>query len=322
LNWNPKCAYCGHVNHPDSEVCGRCDFPLGGDDARDSAGAPPPPYAYDAAPRAPAGWVPSVRFRGAGDVIAPMLEVFRKHFQLVVVFVVVVTAAEALLRYGLALALAPDAGAVDAARVIEPYGFYTAEGVPGALAVWLASLAGFSMLTASFAYAVLDLQLAGATSAAACLRRGLRALPKVFLIHLMYTLATALGYALFIVPGVILSLTYAVAVPAAIAEGAGAFESFARSAELTRGYKGLVFVTYFLWWIAVAVVGYVVSASFTYGGGRYTLPYVAVDALVGGVLNSTTAVLSVFIYLGLLRENGRGLDASAFAHDTAAAAGR
>ena len=317
LSWNPKCAYCGYINHPDSEACERCDFPLGVAGAHSSAGVPPP-YAHDGAPREHAGPVPSTRFRGAGDVIAPMLEVFRKHVQLVVIFVVVVTAAEALLRYVLVLALASDASAVDAARVIKPNGFYTADGVSGALAVWLVSLAAFSMLTASFAYAVLDLQHAGATNAAACLRRGLKALPKVFLIQVMYTLAIGLGYVLFIVPGVILSLAYAVVVPVAIAENAGLFKSFARSAELTREFKGLVFVTYFLWALAVIVISFVVTFSFTYGGHN-SLPFVAVQALVDSVLHSTTAVLGVFVFLGLLHEKGQGLDASAFAHDAAAA---
>lgn len=320
MSWNSKCAYCGHDNHPDLEACERCNFQLGGD-AHHSAGVPPPPHAHDAPPRANVGPVPSTRFRRAGDVIAPMLEVFRKHFHLVVIFVVVATAAETLLSYVLVLALASDAGALEAAQVIRRNGFFTAEGFAGGVVVWLISLASFSMLTASLAYAVLDLQHAGATSAAACLRRGLKVLPKVFLIQVMYTAAICLGYVLFIVPGVILSLAYAVVVPVAIAENTGPFESFARSAELTRGYKGLVFVTYFLWVLAVVVIGLVVNFSFTYGAHN-SLPFAAAQALVQGVLNATTAVLGVFVFLGLLHEKGQGLDASAFAHEPAAAAER
>ncbi|HVF68649.1 MAG TPA: hypothetical protein VM914_13350, partial [Pyrinomonadaceae bacterium] len=243
-------------------------------------------------------------------------EVFRKHFTLVLILVVVVTAAEAHLRYALVLALALDASAVDAAQAIRPNVFFV-EGGPGVVAVSMVSLAAVSMLTASFAYAVLDLQHAGATTAAACLRRGLKSLPKVFLIQLVYTVATFVGYLIFIVPGVILNLMFAVAAPAAIAEGAGVSRSFTRSEALTRGYKGLVFVTYFVWWIAVAVVSYVITSSFSHAE-RYSLPYVAVQALVGGVLNSTTAVLSVFVYLGLLHEKGQGLDARVFAQETAA----
>ena len=311
MSWNPKCAYCGHVSHPDSEVCERCDFPLGVDGAANSAGAPP---------RAPAGYLPATRFRGASDVIGPMLEVFRKQFPLVVVLVIVVTSVEILLRYVMMLAMSPSSAEVaDAARVLPSCAVFTLAQVPGGIAALLISQAATALLSGSFAYAVLDLQYAGTTSAGACLRRGLKSLPKVFLIKLMYTVATLLGYALLVIPGVIFSVAYALAVPAAVAEGAGVFKSFERSSELTTGYRGLVFMTYFLWGLAVTIISFVVSISFVYGRQQNSLAAVAVQALVQVVLNSTTAVLSVYIFLGLLREKGQGLDASAFAHETAAA---
>ncbi|HKG15652.1 MAG TPA: hypothetical protein VKB12_20190 [Pyrinomonadaceae bacterium] len=312
MNWNPQCAYCGHVSHPDSEACERCDFPLGVKDAG------VPPYAHGAAPRAYAGYVPSMRFEGAGDVIGPMLEVFRKHFQLVLILVVVVTSAEVLLRYALMLSMSPSADVADAAKVMPSCAVFDFAALPGGIAAWLISQAATALLSGSFAYAVLDLQHAGASSAGACLRRGLKSLPKLFLIRLMYTVATFVGYLMLVVPGVVLSVKYALALPAAVAENAGPFESFGRSSELTDGYKGLVFVTYFLWGLAVMVVGFVVTYSFTYGGPHNSLASVGAQALVQGVLNATTAVLSVFIFLGLLGENGQGLDASAFAHEAAA----
>jgi hypothetical protein len=120
---------------------------------------------------------------------------------------------------------------------------------------------------------------------------------------------------MLVVPGVLFSLIFAVAVPAAVAENVGTFESFNRSSGLTNGRKGLIFLTYFLWGLAVTAVSYVVSLSFTYGGQRGTFAAVAAQALVNGVLNSTTAVLSVFVFLGLLHEKGRVLDARLLAKD-------
>lgn len=318
MSWNPQCAYCGHVSHPDSEACERCDLPLGVDGAGGGAGMPP--YARGAARRARAGHVPSTRFGGAGDVIEPMLEVFRKHFPLVLILVVVVTSAEVLLRYLLMVAISPSAEVADAAKVLPACAVFASDTMSGGVAVWLVSQAASALLTGSLTYAVLDLQHAGASSAGACLRRGLKSLPKVFLIKLMYTVATAVGYFVFIVPGVILSLKFALAVPAAVAENEGTFESFGRSSELTDGYKGLVFVTYFLWGLAVTAIGLVVSFSFTYGGQHNSLASVVTQALLQSVLNSTVAVLTVFIFLGLLHERGEGFDARPFARDDAAAA--
>lgn len=317
MNWNSQCTYCGHVNRPDSEACERCDFPVGADDAHSHAGAPP--YAY-AAQGAQAFHVPSVRFEGAGDVIRPMLEVFRKHFQLVLILVAVATTAEVLMSYALARAVSPGAQFVDATRVVIASPAIFPAGWSGVAFGGLATLVSSALLTGSLVHGVLDLQTVGVTSAGSCLRRGLKSLPKVFLVTLIYTVVTMLGYAMFIVPGVIFSIIFAVAVPAAVAENAGAFESFNRSSGLTTDYRWRVFGTYFLWWIAVSVVSYVVGLSFTHGGQRGTLAAVAAQALVNGVLNSTTAVLSVFVFLGLLNEKGQVLDARLLARGRGALA--
>jgi len=314
LNWNSQCSYCGHVSHPDSEACERCDFPLGVDDAHNPAGVPPHAYNY-----AHAGHVPQVRFEGAADVIGPMLEVFRKHFQLVLILVVVVTSAEVLLRYLLARAVSQDAQFVDATTGVLSSNIFSPLWLPGVGPAWLVSVAASALLTGSLAYGVLDLQTAGATSAGACLRRGLKSLPKLFLIALICKVATTFGYAMLVVPGVLVSLVLAVAIPAAVAENRRTFESLNRSSELTNGHKRLIFATYFLWGLAVIAVSYVVAYSFTYGGQRGSLAAVAAQALVNGVLDSTTAVLSVFIFLGLLNEKGQGLDARVFAQGPAAA---
>jgi hypothetical protein len=172
-----------------------------------------------------------------------------------------------------------------------------------------------TLLAGSLVYGVLDLQTAGATSAGACLRRGLKSLPKLFVITLIYKYVTLIGYAMLVVPGVLFSLIFAVAVPAAVAEKVGTFEAFNRSSGLTNGHKWRIFLTYFLWGIAVTAVSYFVGLSFTYGGQRGTFAAVAAQALVNGVLNSTTAVLSVFVFLGLLNEKGQVLDAQLLARD-------
>jgi hypothetical protein len=173
----------------------------------------------------------------------------------------------------------------------------------------LLSVVGTGLLSASLVHAVIDIQRAGAASAGESLRRGLRALPKVLLVTLLSGLIAAAGFLLLIVPGVILSLMYAVAVPVAVLEGSGAFESLKRSARLTDGYKGLIFLTYFLWWVATMAAGMVVSGSFATSGQADTLPALVIVSLAGGMLSSSGTVLTVYIYLGLLNERGHGFEA-------------
>ena len=74
----------------------------------------------------------------------------------------------------------------------------------------LLTLAAGALLSGALVYAVVDLQRAGRSSARACLARGLKMLPKVFIVTLLYGVIVGVGYILFIVPGVIASLMLAV----------------------------------------------------------------------------------------------------------------
>ncbi|HEX6183753.1 MAG TPA: YciC family protein [Pyrinomonadaceae bacterium] len=327
---NPKCAVCGHVNRVGAAVCEMCDTRLGepaGAGAADSFRAAEESSdsysgAYTGAsaegfgatsegfdpgggePRAgePPVNIPSPPFKGAGDVISPTLEVYRKHFLLVGALVLVTTLPVALLQYGVIQASLASA---EEAIAAESGVFAFASGV--ALLIGLFSFAGSALLSGSLVYAVIDIQRTGAASTGESLRRGLRVLPKVFIVSLLYTIVTTIGFLLLIVPGVIFSLMYAVAVPAAVAERLGPFESLKRSARLTDGYKGLIFITQFLWGLIIVVINLVVSGSFAFGGaGEGGLAPLFIQSLVGGMLNASANVLTVYIYLGLLREHGEG----------------
>src|SRR5207302_11161839 len=105
---------------------------------------------------------------------------------------------------------------------------------------------------------------------------------------------------------------FALAVPAAAAENRGIIESLDRSKKLTDGYKGLIFLTYFLWGLVVFVVGLIVSGSFALGGGQPSVVALLLQTLIQEVLKSTSIVLTVFIFLGLLNEHRHGFDTHVF----------
>jgi hypothetical protein len=327
---NPLCAICGHVNRPGAVTCGACDARLDtegwgvGDDPPGDAREPfastgEPPWTASAPPgsggaRSPADDIPAPPFKSVGDVISPMLAVYRKHFTLVGLLVLVTTVPQALLQYGF-LRFAGAGG------VVEPGAALVGFAVTTGVLLWLLMLAGASLLSGALVYAIVDVQRAGGASAGDCLARGLKALPKVFLVSLLSTVVTIPAYLLLIVPGVILSLMLAVGVPAAIVEGRGPVDALKRSYELTKGYKGLIFITYFLWWILIAVLSWVVTWSFANNGNLDPLPAVLLQTTVQGMLTSTTYVLTVYIYLGLLREHRSGFQTRTFTQDAEAAAG-
>ncbi len=134
-----------------------------------------------------------------------------------------------------------------------------------------------------------------------------------------YTLIIKAGYAFFIVPGIILSLIFAVCVPAAVVEGRGPVAALKRSGELTNGYKGRIFVTTFLWGLLILVLNWFLTRSFAGGARLDPLPTLLLQTAVLGMLNASAHVLTVYVYLGLLRERGGRSRADAFAHGAPAA---
>jgi hypothetical protein len=257
----------------------------------------------------PAEHVPAPPFGRARDVISPMLAVYRKHFTLVGILVLVTTVPQALLQYG-ALSLMNGAGTT-VLHVGVPRGPAMPAGVGSiTMLFWPLRVAGSALLSGSLVYAVVELQRAGAASAGESLARGLKALPRLFLVSLLYSVIVVLGYVMLIMPGVVFSLMFAVCVPVAAVEGRGVMESLKRSYALTDGRKGLLFVTYFLWGLLILVLDWVVVWSFARGTGLDPLPATVLQAAIIGMLNSSVYVLTVYIYLGLLRER-RGAPAAA-----------
>lgn len=77
------------------------------------------------------------------------------------------------------------------------------------------------------------------------------------LIMIGYWIGIGVGLVLLIIPGIILALMWALAIPVAVLEDTGLGDSLKRSSELTKGHRGRVFVIYLLFlvlWYAVYMV--------------------------------------------------------------------
>jgi hypothetical protein len=69
------------------------------------------------------------------------------------------------------------------------------------------------------------------------LSRGLARLGPMLGVAFMSGVAVALGFAAFIIPGLILCCMLYVVIPVCVVEGRGVFDSMGRSGELTKGYR-------------------------------------------------------------------------------------
>ncbi len=103
--------------------------------------------------------------------------------------------------------------------------------------------------------AVSQLQLEQDTNITAAFTAIRPLIVELFIIGLNVGVRVTLGLLLLIVPGIILALSYSVAVPVAILEGKGVSDSLSRSSELTSGGRGRIFVIYCLFFVLTIVGG-------------------------------------------------------------------
>jgi len=132
--------------------------------------------------------------------------------------------------------------------------------------VWLIGAAANAVLQGAVIHgAVSDLSGRKASFGEA-LGTGLRNLLPLIAVGLISAICIFFGLLVFIVPGVLLALAWAVTTPALVVERAGVFGAFARSLELTRDCRIYIFALA----IIAAVVGFIfsmIASVFSFGGG-------------------------------------------------------
>lgn len=124
--------------------------------------------------------------------------------------------------------------------------------------------------------------------------RGLRVLPNVAAAQIVATIGIAIGLLLFVIPGVILLLRWAVVAQAAAIANENWVEALKRSAELTRGHYwhvlGLVLITG-----VIEIV--LLDIGFAVAGSRTGVWEVIVGIVVETITRSFTALtLSVLFF--------------------------
>lgn len=118
--------------------------------------------------------------------------------------------------------------------------------VLGGLGASIAALFVGAIVTAATTFAVSDIYLDRPTTVGACFSRVRGKTRSVAYVSFATGLIVTFGILLLIAPGVYWAGRYGVAIPAAVLEDVDGGQSLKRSAELTRGYIGRMFVVYFL----------------------------------------------------------------------------
>jgi hypothetical protein len=86
-------------------------------------------------------------------------------------------------------------------------------------------------------------------------------------LSILVGLGVGLGFLLLIVPGVLLALSWSLAVPAKVLEDKGATDAMSRSSELTKGNRGRIFVIWFLFLVASIGINLLLQWPIELAGG-------------------------------------------------------
>jgi hypothetical protein len=111
-----------------------------------------------------------------------------------------------------------------------------------------------------------------------------------------------LGLMGFVIPGLVLAVSYCLIAPAIMLEGVTGARSLKRSRQLIKGYRWQAFLIYFLYWVAlyvgILVVAVIVSLIMRLGlpetWQRYSI--LLITPVVTVLLGPFSAVLSVLLY--------------------------
>lgn len=147
-----------------------------------------------------------------------------------------------------------------------------------------------------------------------------KVLPLIGLAILTF-LALMVGFLLLIVPAVFLCVIWSVAAPSLVAEQRGVFESFTRSAELTRGHRwsvlGLLAIYMAMSWVISLVGGGIGLALAGFGAaGINAAPVMILNTLVNIITGVGASVGAASLYYELrTAKEGSGAEALAAVFD-------
>ena len=231
---------------------------------------------------------PTLRPLSTGELLDRTFALYRSHFLLFVG----ITALANLVALAFQLAfLALGGGAASALGCAGMAVF-----LPLMLVVTLgvtAATQGATIVAVSHVYLGRPITAVGALS----LIRG-RIVPLAMTM-IVLGIATTLGFLLLIVPGLILSLMWALAIPVAVLESRDMMDAASRSAELTSGSRFRVFVVYAMFLVVLFVVSIVVQMPIGMIAAE-TTPAFAVLSAVGSFIASCLVGPLMTIGLSLL----------------------
>ena len=278
---NVKCTRCGVVNVLSNEICRACGLEL----SPSVTYSEPQRTYYPEFPRSSPLLINSIKpFAGVFEAIGSTVTIFSKNIWLVTKIVLVI---------------------VTPFEVFKALSFGETNG-SWQLAVGTLGLQVFCsvLIAPALIYALMKVMQTGiAPGINESFRWGLSKVIKLLLCTIMVAVLVSIGFVLLVIPGIILYLAFELVYPVAVLEGGSPTEILNRSYTMTKGHRwnilGATFVMGMLLAVASAPVTILV-AMLAFSGMNYW-PLQALAAIISDVLTQGATILSLVIYLGILR---------------------
>lgn len=287
-----NCERCGLVNRVADEVCRGCGAELklktaGFNPASSEYQTPAADNEGSQAKGAEFKTTPVIRpFDGIGAALGPTITLFKDNIWLITKIVFVVFAPFEIFK-------ALSIGSKEADWQI----------VAG---IFLLSFVCKALVAPSVIYAMMTVMRTGvAPGLNEAYRWGLSRVGKLIVCALLAWVLEVIGYAFLIIPGIILSIAFELIYPMAVLENRSPVETLKRSYHLTDGYRLRIFGAGLVLALLCAVVSIPagIASSVLVANGIRFWPVEAALAMVIDIVNESTTILSLVIYLGILASN-------------------
>ena len=184
----------------------------------------------------------SLRLMSLGELLDRSFFLYRKHFAL---FVGIIALPHLVLLAFQLIGVAINRGTTMA---------FTATGLVWLFATLVLYLGASAASQGATVVAVSKVHLGTDTSISEAFAGIKGRILYLALIMIGVGIGVGIGFVLLIVPGIILALMWALTIPVAVLEDKGLRDATARSAELTKGNRGRIFMVYFLFIVLMYIV--------------------------------------------------------------------
>jgi hypothetical protein len=278
---NVKCTRCGVVNVLSNEICKACGLEL----SPSVSYAETPRRYYPEFPRSSPLLINAIKpFDGVFEAIGTTVTIFSKNFWLVTKLVLV---------------------------IVTPFEIFKALSIGETAHNWQLAVGTFGLqifcsvlIAPALIYALMKVMQTGvAPGINEAYRFGVSKVIKLLLCTLMVWVLVTIGFALCVIPGIFLILAFELVYPLAVLKGGSPTEILDRSYNMTKGYRWNILGATFLMSVMLAVASAPVTifAAWLTAGVVDAWPLHVLAAIISDVLSEGTTILSLVIYLGILR---------------------